>query len=39
MLGLGVIRPGCNIHGRDEFVHLADVENLGRIIYLFLREE
>jgi succinyl-diaminopimelate desuccinylase len=34
--GLGVIRTECNIHGRDEFVYLRDVENLGRIIALFL---
>lgn len=34
--GLGVIRPECNIHGKDEFVYLADIEALGEIIARFL---
>jgi succinyl-diaminopimelate desuccinylase len=34
--GLGVIRPECNIHGRDEFVYLKDIEDLARIIVKFL---
>lgn len=34
--GSGVIRTECNIHGRDEFVYLKDVEQLGRIIARFI---
>ncbi len=34
--GLGVIRPECNIHGREEFVHLQDIEDLAEIIIRFL---
>lgn len=34
--GLGAIRTECNIHGRDEFVYLADMDNLARIIARFL---
>ena len=34
--GIGVIRPECNIHGKDEFAYLKDVEELGKIIELFL---
>jgi len=34
--GLGVIRPECNIHGRDEFVYQKDIEDLGQIITKFL---
>ena len=34
--GLGVIRPECNIHGRDEFVYRKDIEDLGQIITKFL---
>ena len=30
--GLGVIRPECNIHGKEEFVYLQDIENLAKII-------
>ena len=32
---LGVIRPGCNIHGKDEFVYQKDIENLAAIISRF----
>jgi succinyl-diaminopimelate desuccinylase len=35
--GLGVIRTECNIHGKDEFVYLKDVEDLSRIIADFLK--
>jgi succinyl-diaminopimelate desuccinylase len=34
--GLGAIRTECNIHGKDEFVYLADVEALAAIIAKFL---
>ncbi|MBN2224990.1 MAG: M20/M25/M40 family metallo-hydrolase [Deltaproteobacteria bacterium] len=34
--GLGVIRPECNIHGRDEFAYIKDIEDLTRIIARFL---
>ncbi len=34
--GLGVIRPECNIHGRDEFVYQNDIEHLAEIISRFL---
>lgn len=33
---LGVIRPECNIHGRDEFVYQKDIEDLAKIISQFL---
>jgi succinyl-diaminopimelate desuccinylase len=35
--GLGVIRTECNIHGKNEFVHIKDVEDLSSIIAEFLR--
>lgn len=34
--GLGVIRTECNIHGKDEFVYLEDIEALGKVISRFL---
>ncbi|OGO30252.1 MAG: hypothetical protein A2Z29_09070 [Chloroflexi bacterium RBG_16_56_11] len=34
--GLGVIRPECNIHGRDEFVYRQDIEDVAGIIVRFL---
>jgi succinyl-diaminopimelate desuccinylase len=34
--GLGVIRPECNIHGREEFVYLKDIENVAKILTRFL---
>ncbi|XUW99591.1 MAG: M20/M25/M40 family metallo-hydrolase [Dehalogenimonas sp.] len=36
--GLGVIRTECNIHGKDEFVYLKDVEDLGEIVARYLTE-
>ena len=30
--GLGVIRPECNIHAKNEFVYLRDIEDLSEII-------
>jgi len=35
-LGLGVIRPECNIHGKEEFVYQKDIEDLAKIIARFL---
>ena len=35
-MGLGVIRPECNIHGKDEFVYQCDIEGLAKIIARFL---
>jgi succinyl-diaminopimelate desuccinylase len=37
--GLGVIRTASNIHGRDEYVNLEDIEDLGEIIFRFLTEK
>lgn len=34
--GSGVIRPECNIHGKDEFVYQKDIENLSLIISKFM---
>lgn len=34
--GLGVIRPDCNIHGKNEFVYLKDIEDLALIISRFI---
>jgi succinyl-diaminopimelate desuccinylase len=34
--GMGVIRTASNIHGKDEYVNLKDIEDLGEIIYRFL---
>jgi succinyl-diaminopimelate desuccinylase len=36
--GLGVIRPECNIHGKEEFVYQKDIEDLAKIIARFLRD-
>lgn len=36
VFGLGVIRPDCNIHAKNEFVHLKDIEELSEIIRKFL---
>lgn len=33
---LGVIRPECNIHGKEEFVYLQDIEDVAKIIARFL---
>jgi succinyl-diaminopimelate desuccinylase len=35
--GLGVIRTECNIHGKEEFVYVKDIEDLSRIIVEFLK--
>jgi len=35
-VGLGVIRPECNIHGKDEFVYQQDIEDLAKIIARFI---
>jgi len=34
--GLGVIRPECNIHGKEEFVYLRDIEDVAKIVARFL---
>jgi len=34
--GLGVIRPDCNIHGKDEFVYQKDIESLAEVISRFI---
>jgi succinyl-diaminopimelate desuccinylase len=34
--GLGVIRPECNIHGKEEFVYLQDIEDTAKILAQFL---
>jgi succinyl-diaminopimelate desuccinylase len=34
--GLGVIRPDCNIHGKNEFVYIKDIQDLAEIIFRFL---
>ena len=35
-VGLGVMRPECNIHGKYEFVYQHDIEDLAKIIAKFL---
>lgn len=37
--GSGVIRPQCNIHGKDEFVYKKDIEDLARVISTFISTE
>jgi len=34
---LGVIRPGSNIHGKDEFVYQKDIEDLASILARFIQ--
>jgi len=34
--GLGVIRTECNIHGKEEFVYLRDIEDVAKIVARFL---
>lgn len=34
--GLGVSRPECSIHGKDEFVYQKDIEDLAEVISRFL---
>ena len=36
--GIGVIRPESNIHGKDEYVYIKDIEDLGKIISQLLAE-
>jgi succinyl-diaminopimelate desuccinylase len=36
VFGMGVIRPECNIHGKEEFVYLQDIEDVAKIIARFL---
>jgi succinyl-diaminopimelate desuccinylase len=36
--GMGVIRTESNIHGKDEFVYVKDIEDLGEVIYHFLND-
>jgi succinyl-diaminopimelate desuccinylase len=36
--GLGVIRTESNIHGKNEFVYIKDIEDLAEIIFRFLTE-
>jgi hypothetical protein len=33
---LGVIRPDCNIHGKNEFVYQKDIEDLATVISRFV---
>jgi succinyl-diaminopimelate desuccinylase len=37
--GLGVIRPESNIHGKNEFVYVKDIEDLAEIIFRFLTSD
>lgn len=37
--GLGVIREECNIHGKDEFVYLQDIEDVAKILARFLSSQ
>jgi len=32
----GVIRPDCNIHGKDELVYQKDIEDLATVISRFI---
>jgi succinyl-diaminopimelate desuccinylase len=34
--GTGVIRPECNIHGKEEFVYLKDIEDAAKILARFV---
>ena len=36
--GLGVIRTECNIHGKDEYVYIKDIEDVAEIISRFVAE-
>jgi len=36
VFGMGVIRPECNIHGKEEFAYLRDIENAAKILARFL---
>jgi acetylornithine deacetylase/succinyl-diaminopimelate desuccinylase-like protein len=37
--GLGVIRPECNIHGKEEFVYLKDIDDVAKILARFLSSQ
>ena len=39
VFGMGVIRPECNIHGKEEFVYLRDIEDAAEILKRFLRAQ
>ena len=34
--GLGVIRTECNIHGKEEYVYIKDIEDVAEVISRFL---
>jgi len=36
VFGMGVIRPECSIHGKEEFVYLRDIEDTAKILARFL---
>jgi len=36
VFGMGVIRPECSIHGKEEFVYLRDIEDAAKILARFL---
>jgi succinyl-diaminopimelate desuccinylase len=36
VFGMGVIRPECNIHGKEEFVYVQDIEDAAKILARFL---
>ena len=36
VFGMGVVRPECNIHGKEEFVYLRDIEDTAKILERFL---
>ena len=39
IFGLGVFRPESNIHGKNEFVYLQDIEDLSEVMCSFLLGE
>ncbi|MFH1462696.1 MAG: M20/M25/M40 family metallo-hydrolase [bacterium] len=39
VFGLGVFRPESNIHGKDEFVFLQDIEDLSEVAARFLLDK
>jgi succinyl-diaminopimelate desuccinylase len=36
--GVGAIRPESNIHGKDEYVYIKDIEDIGKIISQLIAE-
>jgi acetylornithine deacetylase/succinyl-diaminopimelate desuccinylase-like protein len=36
LFGLGTIRADCGIHGKNEFVHQRDIEDLALVISRFV---